>query len=54
MAIACCSAYIWSGHRGIYLSQIVDTPKADESNVGHEESLSSVRSRERKQRRLHL
>jgi H+/Cl- antiporter ClcA len=29
LALACCSAYVWSGHRGIYLSQRMDTPKAD-------------------------
>lgn len=29
LALACCSAYIWSGHRGIYASQVIDTPKTD-------------------------
>jgi H+/Cl- antiporter ClcA len=33
LAIACCGAYLWSGHRGIYLSQIIDTPKADDPDV---------------------
>ena len=33
LAIACCTAYIWSGHRGIYLSQVIDTPKTDDPNV---------------------
>ena len=27
LAVACCAAYVWSGHRGIYLSQVIDTPK---------------------------
>jgi H+/Cl- antiporter ClcA/PII-like signaling protein len=31
LAIACCSSYIWSGHHGIYLSQVLDTPKTDDA-----------------------
>lgn len=30
LAMACCMAYVWSGHRGIYASQMIDTPKTDE------------------------
>lgn len=30
LGLACCSAYIWSGHRGIYPSQVIDTPKTDD------------------------
>jgi H+/Cl- antiporter ClcA len=43
LAIACCSAYIWSGHRGIYLSQIVDTPKTDDPEIAVETTLEDVR-----------
>ncbi len=43
LAIACCASYIWSGHRGIYLSQIVDTPKTGDESVLAEESLRNVR-----------
>lgn len=46
IAIACCSSYIWSGHRGIYLSQLVDTPKTDDPIHGMEASLKSVRQQE--------
>lgn len=46
IAIACCSSYIWSGHRGIYLSQIVDTPKTDDSQLALEPSLATVREQE--------
>jgi H+/Cl- antiporter ClcA len=43
LALACCSSYIWSGHRGIYLSQIVDTPKTDDPDVAIETTLGEVR-----------
>lgn len=43
LALACCSAYIWSGHRGIYLSQILDTPKTDDPNMPVETPLGHVR-----------
>jgi H+/Cl- antiporter ClcA len=42
-AIACCSSYIWSGHRGIYLSQIVATPKTDDRNLAMEPTLNKLR-----------
>ena len=29
LAIACCGSYVWSGHRGIYVAQRLDTPKID-------------------------
>ena len=40
IAIACCSSYIWSGHRGIYLSQLVDTPKTDDPKLAMGPSLN--------------
>jgi hypothetical protein len=43
IAIACCSSYIWSGHRGIYLSQRVDTPKTDDPRLAMEADLTNVR-----------
>jgi H+/Cl- antiporter ClcA/PII-like signaling protein len=43
LALACCSTYVWSGHRGIYLSQIVDTPKTDDSQIPVETTLEDVR-----------
>ena len=43
IAIACCTSYIWSGHRGIYLSQIVDTPKTDDPRLAKESRLRDVR-----------
>jgi H+/Cl- antiporter ClcA/PII-like signaling protein len=43
LALACCSAYIWSGHHGIYLSQILGTPKTDDPDVPVEASLGHVR-----------
>ena len=43
LAMACCSSYVWSGHRGIYLSQIVDTPKTDDPHVAFETTLKRVR-----------
>ncbi len=45
LAIACCSTYVWSGHRGIYLSQQVDTPKTDDLNALTEVTLGTARSR---------
>ncbi len=43
LALACCTSYVWSGHRGIYLSQIVDTPKTDDPHVAVETTLERVR-----------
>jgi H+/Cl- antiporter ClcA len=43
LGLACCMAYIWSGHRGIYLSQILDTPKTDDPEAAVETSLGHVR-----------
>jgi H+/Cl- antiporter ClcA/PII-like signaling protein len=43
LALACCSSYIWSGHRGIYMSQILDTPKMDDPDVPVEATLDRVR-----------
>lgn len=43
LAIACCSSYIWSGHRGIYLSQLVATPKFDGHDIANDATLRSVR-----------
>lgn len=44
LAIACCFSYIWSGHRGIYLSQVIDTPKADETHLPVGSTLAKARS----------
>ena len=44
LAIACCTTYIWTGHRGIYLSQRVDTPKTDDPAALGDVTLGSVRS----------
>ena len=46
LAIVCCGAYVWSGHRGIYLSQLVDTPKTDDPHVDVDGSLRDVRGRQ--------
>ena len=46
LGIACCSAYIWSGHRGIYLSQLVATPKTDDHHLDAETSLGKVRQKQ--------
>jgi H+/Cl- antiporter ClcA/PII-like signaling protein len=43
LALACCSSYVWSGHRGIYLSQRVDAPKTDDPQVAFENSLERLR-----------
>lgn len=43
LAIACCGSYIWSGHRGIYQSQIVDTPKTDDPDLALDTTLGRVR-----------
>jgi H+/Cl- antiporter ClcA/PII-like signaling protein len=43
LAMACCSSYVWSGHRGIYLSQMVDTPKTDDPHIAVETTLERVR-----------
>jgi H+/Cl- antiporter ClcA/PII-like signaling protein len=46
LAIACCFSYIWSGHRGIYLAQVIDTPKADEGGLPVGVTLAKARSRQ--------
>ena len=43
LAVACCGSYVWSGHRGIYLSQLLDTPKTDDSQAAVETTLGQVR-----------
>ena len=43
LAVACCGSYVWSGHRGIYLSQVLDTPKTDDSQAAVEATLAHVR-----------
>jgi PII-like signaling protein len=43
LAVACCGSYVWSGHRGIYLSQMLDTPKTDDSQAAVETTLGQVR-----------
>ena len=43
LAVACCGSYVWSGHRGIYLSQLLDTPKTDDSQAAVEATLAHVR-----------
>jgi H+/Cl- antiporter ClcA len=43
--LACCSAYIWSGHRGIYASQVIDTPKSDDPHVQVDATLHNNRER---------
>jgi PII-like signaling protein len=47
LAIACCFSYLWSGHRGIYLSQVIDTPKADEIHFPVGITLGKARSTQR-------
>ncbi|HWY85676.1 MAG TPA: chloride channel protein, partial [Gemmataceae bacterium] len=44
LGIACCCSYMLSGHRGIYLSQIVDTPKADETHLATGTTLARART----------
>jgi H+/Cl- antiporter ClcA len=44
IAIACVGAYLWAGHRGIYLSQRVATPKGDVLVVTGDPTLGSVRN----------
>jgi H+/Cl- antiporter ClcA/PII-like signaling protein len=44
LATACCFSYIWSGHRGIYLAQVIDTPKADERHFPVGITLAKARS----------
>jgi len=43
LALACCSSYVWSGHRGIYLSQKIVTPKSDSSLIPAETTLDHLR-----------
>ena len=43
LAVACCGSYVWSGHRGIYLSQVLDTPKTDDPEAVVEATLAHVR-----------
>jgi PII-like signaling protein len=44
LVIACCSSYIWTGHRGIYLSQQVGTPKTEDPAAIADMTLGSARS----------
>jgi len=44
LAIACCSAYVWSGHRGIYAAQLIDTPKSDDLHVQVDTTLAQTRA----------
>jgi H+/Cl- antiporter ClcA/PII-like signaling protein len=46
LALASCGSYIWSGHRGIYLSQLVDTPKTDDPNAAIDVTLDQARRAE--------
>jgi H+/Cl- antiporter ClcA len=43
LAMACCTAYVWSGHRGIYLSQVIDTPKSDDPHASADDTLHQAR-----------
>lgn len=43
LGLASCLAYVWSGHRGIYLSQLITTPKIDDPQVPRDQSLHQVR-----------
>jgi H+/Cl- antiporter ClcA len=43
IAIACIGAYLWGGHRGIYLSQRLDTAKGGILVVSGDPTLGSVR-----------
>jgi H+/Cl- antiporter ClcA len=43
IAIACVGAYLWAGHRGIYLSQRLDTAKGDILVVSGDPTIDSVR-----------
>jgi hypothetical protein len=42
-ATACCLAYLFSGHTGIYLSQRIGTPKHHAAEVPSDASLRAVR-----------
>jgi H+/Cl- antiporter ClcA len=44
LAMACCCSYILSGHRGIYMSQIVDTPKTHETHLPAGTTLAGARN----------
>jgi PII-like signaling protein len=46
LAVACSFTYVWSGHRGIYLSQLMDTPKTDDPNTPLETTLDRIRRSE--------
>jgi H+/Cl- antiporter ClcA len=44
MAVACCLAYLFSGHSGIYLSQRIATPKLHSARILPESSLRDERA----------
>jgi hypothetical protein len=44
LSFACVTSYIWSGHRGIYLSQLIDTPKSDELHLAAGTTLGRART----------
>ena len=44
IAITCVGAYLWAGHRGIYLSQRLDTAKGDILVVSGDPTIGSVRT----------
>jgi H+/Cl- antiporter ClcA len=43
--VACILAYVFSGHRGIYLAQTIDSPKSKTLQIKHKETLREVRER---------
>ena len=45
LALACCTAYVWSGHRGIYSSQRIGTPKSDDPRARVDATLHQTRHR---------
>jgi len=49
MALACVAAYLASGHRGIYSTQRIDTPKNAHAAVQPEDSLEIATARRRRQ-----
>ncbi|RMF52759.1 MAG: voltage-gated chloride channel protein [Chloroflexota bacterium] len=49
MALACFTAYLASGHRGIYSTQRIDTPKNGHSRVQPEDSLEIAAARRHRQ-----
>ncbi|MCS6870130.1 MAG: voltage-gated chloride channel family protein [Anaerolineae bacterium] len=49
MALACVAAYLASGHRGIYSTQRIDTPKNGHTVIHPEDSLEVAAARRRRQ-----